>query len=337
MQLRAEQLEAQLARSLAPAYTIHGDEPLLALEAADAVRRAARKAGYTEREVFFAERGVDWSELRHAGASRSLFGERKILELRIPGGKPGTQGAEAIAALCADPNPETLLLVSLPRLDRAAQNSAWFAALAAAGALVDVFPVQRARLPAWIGERLARQGQRAGREVLEFLADRVEGNLLAAFQEVQKLALLAPPGELALEDVREAVANVARYDASDASAALLAGDTARYARVIEGLRAEGEAPTYVLWAIAEDLRALERIRQGLAGGRPLETLMRENRVWGPRQALVRAALSRFAPAALERSLLQAAAVDRAIKGVSRREPWDEFLKLGLKLAHGSKA
>ncbi|HMA87144.1 MAG TPA: DNA polymerase III subunit delta [Burkholderiales bacterium] len=337
MQLRAEQLEAQLARSLAPVYTIHGDEPLLALEAADAVRRAARKAGYTEREVFFAERGFDWSELRHAGASRSLFGERKILELRIPGGKPGTQGAETIAALCADPNPETLLLVSLPRLDRAAQNSAWFAALAAAGALVDVFPVERARLPAWIGERLARQGQRAGREVLEFLADRVEGNLLAAFQEVQKLVLLAPPGELALEDVREAVANVARYGASDASAALLAGDMARYARVIEGLRGEGEAPTYVLWAITEDLRALARIRQGLAGGRPLEALMRENRVWGPRQALVRGALNRFAPEALERSLLQAAAVDRAIKGVARREPWDEFLKLGLKLAHGSKA
>ena len=337
MQLRAEQLEAQLARSLAPVYTIHGDEPLLALEAADAVRRAARKAGYTEREVFFAERGFDWSELRHAGASRSLFGERKILELRIPGGKPGTQGAEAIAALCADPNPETLLLVSLPRLDRAAQNSGWFAALAAAGALVDVFRVERARLPAWIGERLARQGQRAGREALEFIADRVEGNLLAAFQEVQKLALLAPPGELALEDVREAVANVARYDASDASAALLGGDMARYARVIEGLRGEGEAPSYVLWAITEDLRALVRIRQGVAGGRPLEALMRENRVWGPRQALVRAALNRFAPEALELSLLQAAMVDRAIKGVARREPWDEFLKLGLKLAHGSKA
>jgi len=337
MQLRAEQLEAQLARSLAPVYTIHGDEPLLALEAADAVRRAARKAGYTEREVFFAERGFDWSELRHAGASRSLFGERKILELRIPGGKPGTQGAEAIAALCADPNPETLLLVSLPRLDRAAQNSGWFAALAAAGALVDVFRVERARLPAWIGERLARQGQRAGREALEFIADRVEGNLLAAFQEVQKLALLAPPGELALEDVREAVANVARYDASDASAALLGGDMARYARVIEGLRGEGEAPSYVLWAITEDLRALVRIRQGVAGGRPLEALMRENRVWGPRQALVRGALNRFAPEAIERSLLQAAVVDRAIKGVARREPWDEFLKLGLKLAHGSKA
>ncbi|HXZ92960.1 MAG TPA: DNA polymerase III subunit delta [Burkholderiales bacterium] len=337
MPLRAEQLAAQLARALAPVYTIHGDEPLLALEAADAVRAAARKAGYTEREVFFAERGFDWAELRHAGASRSLFGGRKILELRVPSGKPGTQGAEAIAALCADPNPEQLLLVSLPRLDRAGQNSVWFAALSAAGVLVDVFPVERARLPAWIGERLARQGQRAGREVLEFLADRVEGNLLAAFQEVQKLALLAPPGELALEEVRAAVANVARYDASDASAALLAGDMSRYARVIDGLRGEGEAPSYVLWAIAEDLRALARIRQGLAAGRPLDALMRENRVWGPRQALVRGALNRYAPAALERSLVQAAAVDRAIKGAARREPWDEFLKLGLKLTHGSEA
>ena len=337
MPLRAEQLEAHLAKSLAACYTIHGDEPLLALEAADAVRAAARKAGYVEREVFFAERGFDWSELRHAGASLSLFGGKKIVELRIPGGKPGTQGAEAIRAFCADPNPDTLLLVSLPRLDRAAQNAGWFAALAAAGAVIDVYPVERARLPAWIGERLARQGQRAGREVLEFLADRVEGNLLAAFQEVQKLALLAPRGELGLQHVEQAVANVARYDAYGASAALLAGDMARYARVIDGLRGEGEAPTFVLWAIAEDLRALSRIQQGADSGRALDALLRENRVWGPRQALVKGALRRFAPAALARALGDAALIDRAIKGVARREPWDEFLKLGLKLLHGSKA
>lgn len=337
MQLRAEQLEAHLARTLAPVYAIHGDEPLLALEAADAVRAAARAAGYTEREVFFAERGFDWTELRYAGASRSLFGGRKVLDLRVPGGKPGPQGAEAIAALCADPNPETLLLVSLPRLDRAGQNSAWFASLASAGTVVDVFPIERARLPAWIGERLARQGQRASREALGFLADRVEGNLLAAYQEVQKLALLAPQGELALDTVREAVANVARYDAADASAAILAGDLMRYARVIEGLRGEGEAPTFVLWAIAEDLRALARIQQGLAAGRPLDALMRENRVWGPRQALMRGALKRFSPSALECALGKAALVDRAIKGIARRAPWDEFLELGLELLHGSKA
>jgi DNA polymerase III subunit delta len=337
MALRVEQLQAQLARSLAPLYVVHGDEPLLALEAADAVRAAARKAGFREREVLFAERGFDWSELLHAGASLSLFGDRKIVELRIPAGKPGAQGAEAIAAYCARPSTEVLTLVSLPRLDRAAQASGWFGALAAAGMVVDVFPVERTRLPAWIGERLARQGQRAPREVLEFLADRVEGNLLAAFQEVQKLALLAPEGELALEDVREVVANVARYDAYDASAALLAGDTARYVRVIDGLRGEGEAPTYVLWAIAEDLRALERLQSGAAAGRPLEALLRENRVWGSRQAPIRAAMRRLPAAAIERALAHAALIDRAIKGVARLEVWDEFLKLGLKLAHGSEA
>jgi DNA polymerase-3 subunit delta len=337
MALRAEQLQAQLARSLAALYVVHGDEPLIALEAADAVRAAAREAGYREREVYFAERGFDWSELLHAGASFSLFGDRKIIDLRIPTGKPGTQGAEAITAYCARPNADVLTLVSLPRLDRAAQASGWFGALAAAGVVVDVFPVERARLPAWIGERLGRQGQRASREVLEFLADRVEGNLLAAYQEVQKLALLAPEGELALEDVREAVANVARYDAYDASAALLAGDTARYVRVIEGLRGEGEAPTFVLWAIAEDLRALERIQSGAAEGRPLEALLRENRVWGPRQALIRAAMRRFPAGAIARGLAHAALIDRAIKGVARLEAWDEFLKLGLKLAHGSEA
>ena len=337
MALRAEQLQAQLAKSLAQLYVVHGDEPLLALEAADAVRVAARKAGYREREVFFAERGFDWSELLHSGASLSLFGDRKIVELRIPTGKPGTHGAEAIAAYCARTTAEILTLVSLPRLDRAAQASGWFSALAAAGVVVDVFPVERARLPAWIGERLARQGQRAPREVLEFLADRVEGNLLAAFQEVQKLALLAPEGALALEDVREVVANVARYDAYDASAALLARDTARYVRVIEGLHGEGEAPSFVLWAIAEDLRALARVQSGAAEGRPLEGLLRENRVWGPRQALIKAAMRRISAVAIERALVHAALIDRAIKGVARLEAWDEFLKLGLKLAHGSEA
>ncbi len=337
MALRAEQLQAQLAKSLAPLYVVHGDEPLLALEAADAVRAAARKAGYREREVFFAERGFDWSELLQAGASLSLFGDRKIVELRIPTGKPGPQGAEAIGAYCARAGADILTLVSLPRLDRAAQSSAWFSALSAAGVVVDVFPVERARLPAWIGERLARQGQRAPREVLEFLADRVEGNLLAAFQEVQKLALLAPEGELGLDDVREVVANVARYDAYDASAALLAGDTARYVRVIEGLRGEGEAPTFVLWAIAEDLRALARVQSGAAEGRSLDALLRENRVWGPRQDLVKSAMRRLSVAAIKRALSHAALIDRAIKGVVRLEAWDEFLKLGLKLAHGSEA
>ena len=337
MALRAEQLEAQLEKTLAPLYVIHGDEPLLALEAADAIRAAARRSGHAEREVLQVERGFDWSALTHAGASLSLFGGAKIVELRIPSGKPGTEGAAAIVDYCARAASEIVTIVSLPRLDRASQGSAWFRALADAGTVVDVFSIERARLPAWIGARLARQGQRAAAEVLEFIADRVEGNLLAAHQEVQKLALLAPRGELSLEAVREAVTNVARYDAFDASAALLTGDTSRYARVIAGLHNEGEAPTLVLWAIAEDLRALARVQDGLRAGRPLEQLLRENRVWGARQNALRAGVRRIARGAIDRAIRRAAEIDRAIKGVAKTDPWEGFVRLGLELAHGSSA
>jgi DNA polymerase-3 subunit delta len=331
MQLRSEQLEAQLAKGLAPVYAVHGDEPLLALEAADAVRAAARKGGFTDREVFEPGRHFDWSELQHALASLSLFGGRKIVELRLASGKPGAEGGAAIAGYCERPSPDVLLLVSLPRLDRAAQGSAWFGALSRAGVVVDVWPVERARLPAWIAERLARQKQRAPREALELLADRVEGNLLAAHQEVQKLALLAPEGEIGLEELREAVANVARYDAYTACEAMLSGDASRYVRVIDGLKSEGEAPTLVLWALSEELQALGRIQAGAAAGRPVDDLLRENRVWGARQRPMKAAAARVKPAAVRSALAHAAAIDRAIKGVGNGEPWDEFLKLGLGL------
>jgi DNA polymerase-3 subunit delta len=332
--LRAEQLETHLSKSLAGVYVIHGDEPLLALESADAIRAAARRKGCEEREVFTAERGFDWSELAQAGASQSLFGGRKIIELRMPSGKPGTQGAAAIQAYCERLGKENVTLVTVPRLRKDDQNSRWFLALAGAGIVVDVYPVERARLPEWIGARLARQGQRASAEALGFLADRVEGNLLAAHQEVQKLGLLLPKGELSAEQVNEAVANVARYDAYDCAAALLAGDAARYVRVLDGLRGEGESPVFILWALAEELRALQRIQQGLEAGRQIEQLLRENRVWGERQAPVRAAAKRYPRAALERALAHAARIDRATKGVGPGAPWDEFISLGLELLHG---
>jgi DNA polymerase III subunit delta len=334
MQLRAEQLDAHLAKTLAPLYVIHGDEPLVALESADAVRAAARKRGLAEREVFVAERGFDWSEFVHAGASRSLFGGGKIIELRVSGGKPGTEGARAIEAHCARLDPEGLTLVSLPRLDRAGQSSAWFGALAASGVVVEIWPVERARLPQWIGARLARQGQKASPAVLEFLAERVEGNLLAAHQEVQKLALLAPRGELELETVQDAVASVARYDPYAAAEALAAGNLARYARVLQGLRGEGEAPTFVLFAIAGALAVL----RGAAAGKPVERLFGEHRVYNkPLQRALQAALGRHRPEQLEAALAQAARIDRVAKGVARGDAWDEFLALGLLLSGGSKA
>ena len=235
MQIRADQLAGQLAKGLAPAYLVHGDEALIVLEAADAVRAAARKAGFAEREVFEPGRSFDWSELAHAGASLSLFGGKKIVELRLASGKPSAQAAEAIAGWCERPNPETLLLLTMPRPEGGGWwDAPWFTALDRAGVIVEVQPVPRAALPAWLEKRLARQKQRAPREVLEYLADRVEGNLLAAHQELQKLALLAPEGELAMESVHGAVADVARFDTYVAAEALVAGDTARYLRVLEG-------------------------------------------------------------------------------------------------------
>ena len=334
MPLRAEQLEAHLRKALAPLYVIHGDEPLLALEAADAVRAAARARGFAEREVFIAERGFDWSELAHAGASRSLFGGAKIIELRMPTGRPGAEGGATLLAHCARLDAEVLTLVSLPRLDRATLASAWYTALAGAGVVIEVLPVERARLPEWIGARLARQGQRASGVVLEFLADRVEGNLLAAHQEVQKLALLAPPGELALEAVEDAVAAVARYAPYAAAEALVAGDLARYQRVLEGLRGEGEAPTFVLFAVSSALFVL----RGIAAGKPAERLFGEHRLFNKSlQRAVQVAARRHPRAVLDAALAQAAFIDRVAKGVARGDAWDQFTALGLKLAGGSKA
>ena len=323
MQVRAGELDAQLKKSLLPAYAIHGDEPLLAMEAADAVRGAARRGGFTEREVLEPGRGFDWSEFTHATGSLSLFAAKKIVELRLPTGKPGPQGSAAIAAYCERPSEEQLLLVTLPRLDRTGQGSAWFNALARLGAVIDVWPLDRSRLPAWLGERLARQKQRAPREVLEFLTERVEGNLLAAHQELQKLALLAPEGELALDTVQDAVASVARYDPYDAADALVSGDLARYVRVIEGLRAEGEQPTFVLFVISSALFALQEGSAERIFNRSL-------------RRAVESAMRRVAPKRIDAAISDAAAIDRAIKGVGEGDAWQAFIRLGLKLADGSK-
>jgi DNA polymerase III subunit delta len=331
--VRADQLDTHLARGLAALYVVHGDEPLLALEAADAIRAKARAEGYSERDVHLVERGYDWSRLAASAASLSLFASRRIIELRVPSGKPGTDGAEAIGAYCARLPEDTLTLVTLPRLDRAGQNSAWFGALAAAGVVVNVFPVDRKQLPLWIGARLARQKQRASEAALAFVADCVEGNLLAAHQEIQKLSLLHPAGELSFEQVRDAVLDVARFEVSQLSEAMLAGDRVRLARVLDGLAGEGEAPPRVLWVMAEDVRAVARVQAGLATGRNVADLLREARVWGDaRQRLVGTAARRMAREALEAALAHAAAIDRTIKGLAKGNPWDELLRLGLRFA-----
>ena len=331
--LRLEQLEGHLARELEALYAIHGDEPLLSLEAADAIRKRARSQGFSDRVVLTAERSFDWGELAASAASLSLFGERKLIELRIPSGKPGAQGAQTIEAFCARLPQDALTIVTLPRLDRAGQSSAWFQALESDGMVVNVFPVERGRLPEWIAARLARQKQSARPETLRFLADSVEGNLLAAHQEIQKLSLLLPPGELEFDAVREAVMNVARYDAGKLAEAMLSGDRARLARMLAGLQGEGEAPPRVLWLLAEEIRAVCRVQDGLSAGRSLNDVCREARVWGDaRQAAVGRAAKKFPRAAMLAALAHAAAIDRMVKGVVKGDAWDELLQLGLRFA-----
>ena len=333
MQVRGEQVAAQVAKSLAPAYLVHGDEPLLALEAADLIRSAARAKGFEERAVLEPGRSFDWSEFQHAAASLSLFGGKKLIELRLPTGKPSAQAAAAIVSYCARPNPEVIVLVSMPRPDASGWwKSEWFLALERAGVVVEIQPVARAQLPAWIAERLARQGQRAPREVLEYLADRVEGNLLAAHQEVQKLALLAPQGELGADAVHEAVANVARFSPHAAAEALLSANPARYARVIDGLQSEGEQPTFVLFVLSSVLFVLRGARRGT----PFDALFSQHRLFDkPLQRATQAAAKRYAAPALSAAIAHAARIDRAIKGVGPGEPWEELLRLGLILTGGA--
>jgi DNA polymerase-3 subunit delta len=331
VRIDTEQLAQHLDRGLKPLYTLHGEETLLALEASDRIRRRCHEEGYSEREVLTVESGFDWSQLAMSGNSLSLFATRRLLELRVPGGKPGNDGAEALRRYAADLPPDTVTLISLPKLERTQQSTGWFEALDAAGVVIAANPVTLARLPSWIAGRLALQDQRVDEQTLEFLVRRVEGNLLAAHQEVQKLALLFPPGKLDPEQVKGAVLDVARYDVFKLGEALLAADAPRFVRMLDGLRGEGAAPPLVLWALAEEARALLHVGRGLAAGRALQQLMREARVWGGRAELMSRSVRRFTSRELEDVLLHAARVDRMIKGLGRGDVWDELQQLGLRL------
>lgn len=323
MKVSTRQLAAQLKKGLAPLYAVHGPEALLALEAAGAIREAARAAGATEREVFFAEPGMDWNRLGSAGANLSLFASRRLIEIRIPGGKPGAEGGKAIAAWCAKLAEDTTTLVLLPELDWQQQKSAWFGALEAAGVLVEAKAVTREELPEWLAACLSRQGQRASVETLEWLADRVEGNLLAAKQEVEKLALLLPQGEITLAAIRESVTDVARFERDTLLEAIHAGEAARIARVVESLEAEGEPAPLLLWTLAEELRMMMALA---ANQRPRRFLPPE------RLGALQETTRMHGPASFHREMLRAHRIDRMIKGVEQGDPWQGMMDLALGIA-----
>ena len=343
MQVPLPQLDAHLNKGLKPIYVLHGDEPLLQQEAADQIRVVARQQGFSERSVFtVAGAHFDWSAVLAAGGALSLFAERQLIELRIPSGKPGKEGSQALQELAeqTDGNDALMVLVLLPRLDKTTLSSAWMGALEGRGVQVRIDPIDRNALPAWIVQRLHRQGQTVqstdeGPRTLQFFADRVEGNLLAAHQEIQKLGLLYPPGELTFEQVESSVLNVARYDVFKLGEAVLSGHRARVQRMLDGLQAEGESEVLVHFAITEDIRALRQVKEATGQGQPLPVAMRENRVWGLRERLFERVLPRLSMVDLDNLLLAAHTVDGLVKGLRQpdwpNDPWQALHRLAMQL------
>lgn len=329
MHIKPAQLAQQLTKNIAPLYTLFGDEPLLLSEAADLIRSTARQQGYTEWQIFSVDHRFNWSDVQFACNSRSLFSTQRIIEIRIPSGKPGREGSKAIETYCQALPPDTVTLITLPKLDKQSQASKWFRAVDNNGIVVAVYPIERNQLPKWIQHRLAMQQQSADNQTRQFLADSVEGNLLAAHQEIQKLALLYPQGTLSFEQVKNAVLNVARYDVYQLAEAMLCADAARFSHILAELKGEGTAPPLLLAVLVEQIRLLIRIHQGLNTGRPIAQLMQEGRIWGKRQQTVLRAVKCSSLVSLKQAILHAARIDKISKGVAKGDIWDEMLQLGL--------
>ena len=328
MNLAPSQLAEHTKRGLKSLYTLHGDEPLLVQEFADSLRATARAQGFTERVVHVVQGAhFDWSGVLASGGSLSLFADKQIIEIRVPSGKPGKDGSVALQQIAdrSQGDESTLTLVMLPKLDGMTTKGAWFGALDSYGVTVKFEPIARGMLPQWIAQRLAVQGQRVaageeGQRTLQFFADRVEGNLLAAHQEIQKLGLLypSPSGDvLTFEQVENAVLNVARYDVFKLSEAVLGGQSARVARMLDGLQSEGESEVLVHWAISEDIRALKRVKDTIDAGRPMPMALKDHRVWGIKEKLYERVLPNISSAALAHLLTAAHKVDGICKGLKQ--------------------
>lgn len=332
MRLRFEQLESHLSKELLPIYLVSGDEPLQSMEAVDAIRVQARGRGFSEREVMHAEAGFDWNSLGAASDNLSLFAEQRILELNIPTGKPGDAGSKALVAYAEHPPQDCVLLINCAKLDKRQQQGKWFKALEKQGAVLQVWPVEYKALPGWIERRMRGKGLNPTPEAAQLLADRVEGNMLAAAQEIDKLCLLHGDEALDGETILASVADSARFTVFDLVDAALAGEGERVAHIVEGLYGEGTESVLILWALAREIRMLETMAAGLAEGQAMQAVLAANRVWDKRKALCQAALARHPAIRWQRFLALSARIDRMVKGLEPGTPRDELLHLALLVA-----
>jgi DNA polymerase-3 subunit delta len=332
LRLNADQLSGQLAKGLAPIYLISGDEPLLAMEAADSIRQVARHQGFTEREVYHVDASFDWNEVSLSSCSMSLFAERKIIEIRLPNGKAGTAGGKILTGFAQQPPVDTLIMLITGKLDAATRKSKWYRSIETAGACVQLWPVAAQQLPAWIEQRLNASGQQASPEAIRLLADRVEGNLLAADQEIKKLNMLVTKQAIDVEDVLEVVADSARHNVFEYIDAALCQQTGKLSRMLGHIRAEGGQPPVILWAMAREFRLLLGIADAQAKKRNTEQVMEQLQVWKSRRAILGQAARRKSPGYWAACLSRCARIDRMIKGISDGNPWDELLQLGFRMS-----
>jgi DNA polymerase-3 subunit delta len=335
VKIPANQIASRVRQALLPCYLVSGDEPLLVQEALDAIRAEARRQGFTSRDLHVATTGFDWADLTGSSANLSLFAEKRIVELRLPTGKPGRQGGASIIEMLGNTGEDLLLLISAPKLDRSAAASKWAKAVEAHGALVQIWPIDLRELPTWIGSRMHKVGLRPDRNAIRLIADRVEGNLLDADQEIQKLGLLLGEGEVTVEDVNEAVANSSRYDVYKLADAAVGGDAARALRILDGVRAEGVEPVIVVWALSRELRVLGRLADKVQSGAELGSALQKSGVWRNRQNIVRACVARHRASDFYRLLKLARRADAAAKGQSGEDAWQLSTDIVLGLAMGS--
>jgi len=332
VQINPAELASRLRGQLAPVYFISGDEPLRVMEAADAVRARAREQGYDEREVLTVQSGFDWGALESAAGNLSLFSQRRIIDLRLPTGKPGDAGSKALRAYAEQPPGDTLLLITAGKLDQSARRSKWVQALDRAGVVVFVWPLDAQQFPAWVRARMRQRGLEPTTEAVALLAERVEGNLLACVQEIDKLYLLQGEGPVDATAITAMVADSARFDVFTLVDAALGGDGVRCTRILHGLQGEGVAAPVVLWALIREVRQLATMADAVAGGAAIPGVLARFRVWQARKAVTGQALGRLSGAACRDLLRRGALVDRIIKGRAAGNPWDELLQLSLLLA-----
>jgi len=332
MRIKPDQLNATLQKGLLPIYFISGDEPLQLGELADAIRKAAKQAGFENREILSAETGFEWRQLAFAADSMSIFADKKIIDLRIPSGTPGAEGAKALSNYCDRLPEDTLLLITAGKVAGSSLKSKWLEALDKKGVVIQVWPLEGQDLLRWLEQRMHQRGLSTDTEGLRILASRIEGNLLAAAQEIEKLYVLYGTGKLSSQQIFDVVADSSRYDVFKLMDCVLAANVSRILKVLSGLRSEGIAPPIVLWALTRDARLLIKIKLALSQGQNKDLVFKNNQIWDKRKQLVSNALNKLSDHDLNEVLVLSAKADRQIKGQEQGDVWEILLAICLKFA-----